>query len=338
MIRSLDQLIGMEPPKEATAFISLLRIVQDQEKYLALVAKTISKAPGYEARKPLVEKLGKFSGQELVMLLYECGGGAGTRLHIVSKLTERLIKWGLISDIGVWETLPGVKYGWDTKTIWECDKLNILDNILLGETYFIQKYRRSVLALIISKGGDEHIGTGFLVSDRGDNRRSIIVTAKHNVDSANGAKFLRFEGVDETELKLVEKNWRLHPDEDIAFAPVEHSSMLLPLNLRGEPSVLSRVVTLGYPRIATSDRPYLLAHAGELNAIVSTYHKERRMIISNIVAPGNSGGPVLDEIGLCVGMVVNAFETKHEGGTSSASSAILSSAIFEFAGQYLTPN
>ena len=110
----------------------------------------------------------------------------------------------------------------------------------------------------------------------------------------------------------------------------------MPIFPVGTGRVLSRTITLGYPRIATTDAPYLLAHGGELNAVVSNYHGEKRLIISNVVAPGNSGGPVLDEAGLCVGMVVNAFETAHEGGVSVANAAIPSGAILDFIGPSLT--
>ena len=339
MIWTLDHEIGIEPPDEAKAFLKILEIVQDKEKYLKLVAETLSDFPDYGSRRQLIEKLGKFSGKDLVMLLHECWKGNGVNLHIVERLIERLITWGLVANVGFMDSFGDTKYGWDSTNIELCHRLGIIDNILLGESYFIRKYRGSVLALIVKKGGDEHVGTGFLVSDRRDNCRSVIVTAKHNVDPSDGANFVRFEGVDKSILQKIEENWRLHPDFDIAFTPVTHDSALSPINLRGKPRVLSRTVSLGYPLIATTDQPYLLVHGGELNAIVSTYiFNERRLFISNIVAPGNSGGPVLDEAGLCVGMIVNSLETKREGGITSASSAILSSTILEFVGGYLNSN
>jgi hypothetical protein len=96
--------------------------------------------------------------------------------------------------------------------------------------------------------------------------------------------------------------------------PVSCSESAVPIYPVGRGGVLTRTITLGYPRIATTDAPYLLAHGGELNAVVSNYYGEERLIISNAVAPGNSGGPVLDEAVLCIGMVINAFETTHDGG------------------------
>ena len=79
-----------------------------------------------------------------------------------------------------------------------------------------------------------------------------------------------------------------------------------------------------------------MAHGGELNASVKSYNGGEHLIISNMVAPGNSGGPVLDEAGLCIGMVVSAFETAHEGGISTANAAIPSGPILDFIAPYLT--
>jgi S1-C subfamily serine protease len=79
-----------------------------------------------------------------------------------------------------------------------------------------------------------------------------------------------------------------------------------------------------------------LAHGGELNAIVSSYHGDQHLIISNLVAPGNSGGPVLDEAGVCVGMVVNSLETTHDGGISTANAAIPSSVVLDFITPFLS--
>lgn len=117
--------------------------------------------------------------------------------------------------------------------------------------------------------------------------------------------------------------------------PVECSEAPTPIYPVGVARVLARTITLGYPLIATTDAPYLLAHGGELNAIVRNYKGEESLIISNLVAPGNSGGPVLDEAGLCVGMVVRALESKHEGGMSTANAALPSSAILEFIAPFL---
>ncbi|MEP3046656.1 MAG: serine protease [Roseibium sp.] len=163
-----------------------------------------------------------------------------------------------------------------------------------------------------------------------------MVTAKHNVDPADGITFLSFSEPDGIKYEALAKEWVLHPNLDIAIMPVECSKLPKPIFPVGSPTVLTRTITLGYPRIATTDSPYVLAHGGELNAVVNTYHGEDRLIISNVVAPGNSGGPVLDEAGLCLGIVVNAFETENEGDIERANSAIPAKHILDFIAPYCT--
>jgi S1-C subfamily serine protease len=157
------------------------------------------------------------------------------------------------------------------------------------------------------------------------------VTAKHNVDSDEGIKFLRFEGDASLQFESKEAEWSRHPTLDIAALRVSTSLQAKPLYPLGEPVVLSPTISMGYPAIATADGPYLLAHSGELNALITSYlDRQSYFVISNDVSPGNSGGPVLDDAGLCVGMVIRALETEHEGGTSKRNIAIPASEIQRF--------
>jgi len=67
----------------------------------------------------------------------------------------------------------------------------------------------------------------------------------------------------------------------------------------------------------------LLAHSGEINSEISTYDGDRFLIISQAVSPGSSGAPVLDESGMCVGMVVRALELQYENGRIISSNAAI---------------
>jgi hypothetical protein len=72
------------------------------------------------------------------------------------------------------------------------------------------------------------------------------------------------------------------------------------------------LVTFGYPKIPFADRNYLAVHSGEINAVFGTTSKEEMFLISNQVAPGSSGGPVVDEKGFLAGLTAKAFQGKME--------------------------
>ncbi len=335
MITKGRDTIGIAPPKEVTALIKLLETVIINEKYLHLVNSELHNSHDFEVRKSLLTSW-HFSGSDFMSLLGANGDGKGVLFYIADSLLKQLIEWGLVGDVGFFIQNAYTRYQWHKSRIELFSSLQILDNILLGPAYVAQKYRSSVPALLIKKGEDHHIGTGFLATNQGNLKRSVIVTAKHNVNPADETIFQSFSSANGIKYELLSEDWTLHPSLDIAFLPVSCSAPVTPIFLVGDAQVLSRTITLGYPRIATTDAPYLLAHGGELNAIVSTYHGETHLVISNIVAPGNSGGPVLDEAGLCVGMVVQSLETTHEGGKSSVNAAIPSKAILDFILPYLS--
>lgn len=335
MIGKLLDTIASNPPREIKALIELMGIAVQDEKYRQLVNKELAKFPDFQKRKALLES-GLFSGADLVQLVHACGDGRGTGVQIVASMLNQLNEWMLVSDSGLLIPNGYVRYQWNKARIAQFNALRILDNVLLGPAYVAQKYRKSVPAVFVKKGGDEYTGTGFLATNRADAKKHVIVTAKHNVDPGEGITFTSLGSPQGVSYRPLAPDWCLHPKLDLAVMPVECSEAPIPIYPVAVARVLSRTIALGYPRIATADGPYLLAHGGELNAVVTNYYGEERLIISNVVAPGNSGGPVLDEAGLCVGMVVNAFETAHEGGVSTANAALPSSVILEFIAPFLT--
>jgi hypothetical protein len=334
MIGKLNDVIGANPPKESVALLKLISIFMDEPAYLQLVEDKLSSTPGYDNRKDLYQ-LGHFSGQDFMDLIHETGDGTGTYLHVASALLDRLIEWGLVGDVHKFLPTAFSRYQWNKGLIAEFASYGVLDNALFGPAYTAEKYRRSVPAIFVEKDGDQHTGTGFLATNRGGRTERVVVTARHNVDPSTGITFSGFNAPGGANYAPMAEGWILHPTLDVAIMPVTCDHPTTPIFPVGNAQILARTITLGYPRIATTDGPYLLANGGELNAIVQTYYGEQRLIISNTVAPGNSGGPVLDEAGLCVGMVVSSLETTHEGGRSVVNAAIPASAILEFISTHL---
>lgn len=329
MILKLQDAIAENPPKEVSALIALMGLVLQDDKYRQMVNSELQSFPRFQERKALIEN-GFFSGLDLLQLLIACGAKSGANNTIVNSLIDRLTDWGLVSDIEIGLKNAHVRFKWNKAQIAQFITLKILDNVLLGPSYIAQKYRQSVPAIYVKKGEDEFTGTGFLTLNQSNTAKHAIVTAKHNVDPAEGITFSGFSSPNGVSYEPLTSEWILHPSLDLAAMPVKCSEAPVHIYSVGVARVLSRTITLGYPRIATTADTYLLAHGGELNAIVSDYHKQNYLIISNAVAPGNSGGPVLDEAGVCVGMVVRAFESEHEGGVSKANAALPASVILNF--------
>lgn len=334
LVSRLGDRIGANPPKEVSGLLELMNTYLDQAKYLDLVTKALGQSHKFASRKALLE-IGHFSGKDLLQLVNYQINKSHTTVHLIGYLLHKLIEWELVFDAEVIGGNLLARFQWNKEKIRMCAALGILDNTLLGLSHLAGKYAHSVPPLFATKKGDQFTGTGFLTSSCSDTTRLAIITAKHNVDPSDGVDSVEVSSDGNFGYKPLESNWILHPTLDIAYMPVSCSKPVNPIFLIGGAGVLARIVTLGYPRISMSDGPYLLAHGGELNAIISTCHKEQRLIISNLVAPGNSGGPVLDEAGLCIGMVVNSMEVQHEGGISASSSAIPADAIWDFIAPYL---
>lgn len=329
MIAKLLDEVALDIPKELVGLIKLLGATFQPEEYSRILSAGLRDSPSFETRRPLLE-LGHFSGLDFLQLLHVSLGEERTSVHVVIPFLNRLFEWGLVLDLRVFGHGSLFGYQWNVPRIAQFAGLNILDNVLLGPSYLTKKYIRSVPAIMGTKQRDEFTATAFLATSGTKSQKQVLVTAKHNVSRDEGLSDLRIISPDDVSYEPICDNWIPHGKLDLALIPVRVRGAAFPIFPLGTPSVLSRSLTLGYPRVGRSDAPYLLAHSGEVNANIRTFDREERIIISNLVAPGSSGGPVLDEAGLCIGLVVNALEVRHEGGTEKASAAIPSSDVLEF--------
>jgi hypothetical protein len=311
-----------------------MTIVMSDDQYQALVVDALSAGFDWERRKPLL-LAGYFSLIDFFSLLSKAGATAGVDVRNTSLLLKQLIDWSLVVDNDFQLPNQFVRYQWIKGQIGLFNTLKILDNVLLGRLHIVNKYAPSIPAIIVEKAGTEFVGTGFLVHDHYKGKHfdgdGFVVTAKHNVDPTENIRFLRFQSSETIAFTAASTDWRRHPTLDIAAMPVCVKGLVTPIYPLGEPLVLSRTVSLGYPKISTTDGLYLLAHSGELNAIISSYiDKKKYLIISNNVSPGRSGSPSLDDAGLCIGMVIRAWGTEYEDGISKANAAIPANEIQQF--------
>ncbi|WCK01539.1 S1 family peptidase [Agrobacterium tumefaciens] len=332
MVAKLLDEMARNPPKEIFALMKLLHTAVRDDLYRDFLDKHAGGLLEFQVRKSLLYD-GFFREQDFLALIHACGDGEGTSVYAIMPILRKLVEWGIVTDQSIFGPKAYVSYSWNKKRIAHLIMLNVIDNILFSSAYVANKYRGSIPAIYVRKGGDDYTGTGFLSTIVGGNKH-VIVSAKHNVDPSDGIEFHSLSQPEGNTYKPTSGKWILHSTLDLALLEVTFSHTAIPLFAVGLPSVLQRTITLGYPRIATTADTYLLAHGGELNAVVDTYYGEKRLIISNLVSPGNSGGPVLDEAGLCLGAVVNSLETKHDGGIEKASSAIPAHEILRFITPY----
>lgn len=216
MAPKLSDLISVLRPKEAISLVRLMECVLDKERYASLIEARLSNTPRYNERKQLLAA-GHFSGSDLATLLMATGPDSGVSLSILGPLIARLIEWNLAGDADLLVPTGMTRYHWNAKLIRQFKEFGILDNVLLGPSYVVQKYQRSVPAILVTRGDDIHTGTGFLVSSK---HGPVIVTAKHNVDPDNAIKFDRFHSEEGETYQALKDQWILHGTQDIAFIPV----------------------------------------------------------------------------------------------------------------------
>lgn len=164
----------------------------------------------------------------------------------------------------------------------------------------------TVLFDVTDETGDHHTGSGTLLSS------NIILTCKHVVDKYNiNGVFINDKPYDLVDIKLSD-------NKDIALVQVLQCK-LDPSNdiILGTGSVLEQIITFGYPPIPMLQETPLSVQRGEINAISKDYNGDEHLIYSSIVRPGNSGGAIISEKGLFVGMVTEHLERKTSDNTIS---------------------
>jgi len=245
------------------------------------------------------------------MMLERNACRSGVNNKICGYALSSAIEWGFVCDIPYFSNSI---YIWNADAITRAERLDIIDRALIDQpSYTVETCKNAVVKISVSKDGDEFLGTGFIVKiNTGDEDCYIIVTAKHNIDKDDNITIESIEFLDGTKLKDHKRLvWHYHPcipDMDFAFAKLscEYSHYF---RLGSEAMILDEVISLGFPKVPTARDSYLLAHKGEVNSIVSSYLKKgEHILISNSLAPGSSGGPILLVSGLVVGIATDSFE------------------------------
>lgn len=303
---NLNAALGLQQPNELDAFIKLFDLfVNDRAGY----SSSVHGIDAYldDNTKDLLSRGMFVRGgmlEEAILLQPACSKGINMLFY--KAILNNCEAVGLISY-----SIPG-----QSEAIMLIEpriklmiELDILRNCLVGDiAHTANSYLDAILAIDVLKSGEQYRGTGFIYS-RISSEEKFIVTAKHNVDKDDGVIVKSISSALNGGSEVAVGSWRLHPELDLAIAPTKFSP---PRSFRsvGRADVLETVVSLGYPRIPTAFTDHVLAHRGEVNAInvESMLCKGRHIVISNLVGPGSSGGPVFSTYGILLGVVTKSFE------------------------------
>jgi putative serine protease PepD len=156
-------------------------------------------------------------------------------------------------------------------------------------------YQRVLPSMVIIRT-ERELGAGFIVADNG-----TILTANHVIA---GAKRITVTFADGTTSAASISS--ANPRQDTAtLTPMKLPQVVVPANLGGDPAIGTEVIAIGNP--LGLDYSVSAGVVSGLNRTASTHDGRFAGLIQfdAAVNAGSSGGPLVDEHGLVVGIVVS---------------------------------
>ncbi|BAY15927.1 trypsin-like serine protease [Anabaenopsis circularis NIES-21] len=177
----------------------------------------------------------------------------------------------------------------------------LLKNVIFGFNYIVQNYQNSVFKIVVTAdSGNPAMGTGFLFNIQTSDAKkySIIITNEHVAKYQEGLQIHHKDGRVEIwkEIIIAEKI-------DLAAIILDSYMSLPSFHLFPNPKILDDIVTVGYPPVPTANERYQLVHKGEINCFLTNFWNQNYFLFSARTSPGNSGGPVINSMGMVVGIV-----------------------------------
>ncbi len=296
----------------------LLKNIEESRKVIRFfLAKVIDQVFFEDIKNKLLEEGQKDVEQNRINLgmfsLYEFGLYFGSYKRIITNTTiSRLVQNFMLEPANI--QIRGMHYyQLNEKYVKSLFELGVIENLLFGFQYVINKYRHSVFKIENTlKNGDKGIGTGYLIS-LGSNL--IIVTNEHV--TANNQKLKLFSVIDqEYKFELVYEN----KTKDISFLKLDLQKESvetfvekhIPIPIKSQIEPLKEIITIGYPSIPFSREAYQVYHKGEINSQIEDYQGNKLFIISAKTSSGNSGSPVIDNSGMVLGTITRELFDKGE--------------------------
>ena len=241
-------------------------------------------------------------------------------------IAERLIRYRVAHDLA---SVAGVDpfFCLNSERIKHYAEMGCLDTVLIGTPLVLSRCRQSVLHIEVgNKDGNSFGGTGFVLRNEGNGRQ--LITNQHVVDPKKWEikKIVSADGVE-----YGHKLNRVSKDYDLAIVDLEDAHNIPGLHvLTGNSYPLQTVIAIGFPFIARVNRADIVVQSGQIIGSTKTYDGEELMLISIPIMPGSSGGPIVNELGLVVGVSTQSNEGEYQVGRSIHYAAISSENLVEF--------
>jgi uncharacterized protein len=150
-----------------------------------------------------------------------------------------------------------------------------------------------------------HSGTGFFVADDG-----VILTAAHVVKNAKKILVFTDQG-----LKIEARLIKVDTANDIALLKCDGRQQPAPTRPSQGIKLGQSVFTIGFPNLDLQGSSPKMTK-GEISSLSGFRDDPRQWQISVPVQPGNSGGPLFDEAGNVVGIVLSKLDAIKAAKTS----------------------
>ena len=179
--------------------------------------------------------------------------------------------------------------------------------------------------VVETREGDESIGTAFHIGDgyfitakhvlEGNRIQEISITQPLSASTGYHDNHLS-EEIRPRSLKVAGEPKLADGDVDVAVLRVEAAENIPAIKLSSTDDIyqsedillLSRVVCVGYPPIPLTTHPFQVAVDGKINALVRVRgSKYLTYVVSATSRGGFSGGPLIDESGLAIGLVTESL-------------------------------
>lgn len=235
--------------------------------------------------------------------------GFSGNINEVNLICKKFVEKGLLLHMGKVGSVPllGESY-LASKFIDKFAEYGTYDFMIDGFLSIRNQFSSSVLPIIVTKeNGEFDIGSAFTITG------GYIVTALHCIEN--------FENVlitDQNDIPIQMENIYMHQDrrKDLAILkPIGNPFENSPKFLIGNANILDEVLTMGYPPISGFDS-ILVSERASINSSLkssignligegtSYLDGQDYMLINAKVKGGNSGGPIIDDKGNAVGMLI----------------------------------